>query len=576
MSDIEIFDDPLLENSSADGNPNLRPLGIPVRFTPSQLEEYNRCSEDPIYFINNYINIISLDEGIVKFKTRPYQDKMIRLIDENRFIAILCARQAGKTISVVSYFVWCILFKPNYSVGILANKESQAKVILSRLAMAYENLPKWIQQGVKTWNKLSIELENGSAVITGASSASASRGNSLNALMLDEFAFLPYAQQHAFYASVYPIITSGTKTKLVMISTPHGRELFHKIWMDSIAGKNSFKHMKITWDQVPGRDEAWKEETIKNTSLLQFKAEQMCEFEGSVDTLIPVSDLLNQPQRDPIRKTKFFTVFDEPIPEHVYFLVADTSRGVSGDYSAFVVFDITKLPYKVVATYSDNTVKPDQYPFFIEKAAAFYNDAYVLAEDNDAGIDVISHLVSEHEVPNLLSTGNNGRAGQKLGEGIELKFGVSTTAPVKRVGCLSLRSLVEHSKIEIVSEAIIDELYSFIRVKNSYEAEKGHHDDFAMCCVLFAWASTQEYFKGLVHEDDEVWQKIREESAEEIEEASEKGLGKVIERELSTRIVEEDNRSYMDRLLDEMENSSDRSMFSYSLADLIRNAQDHF
>lgn len=574
MNQLEILEDPVLDNSAFDGNPNLRPVGIPVRFTPSQMEEYNKCSEDPIYFINNYINIISLDEGMIKFKTRPYQDDMIRMIDGTRFSCIMMARQSGKTISVVSYFIWCILFKSNYSVGILANKEVQAKVILSRLAMAYENLPKWIQQGVKTWNKLSIELENGSAVITGASSASASRGNTLNALMLDEFAFLPYAQQHAFYASVYPIITSGTKTKLVMISTPHGRELFHKIWMDSVAGKNSFKHMKITWDQVPGRDEAWKEETIKNTSLLQFKAEQMCEFEGSVDTLIPISDLLNQAQKEPLRKTEFFTVYAEPIPNHVYFLVADTSRGVQGDYSAFVVFDITSLPYKVVSTYSDNTVKPDQYPFFIEKAAKFYNDAYTLVEDNDAGIDVISHLTEEHDVQNLLSTGNNGRSGQKLGIGNEMKFGVSTTAPIKRVGCLSLRSLVEHSKIEIISADIIDELYSFIKVKTSYEAEKGHHDDFAMCCVLFAWASTQEMFKSLVKEDDEVWSKIHKESEEKVEELTEAGLGKIIEREMQ-KPIQESNLSFMDRLLSESENEG-TILFSYDLSDLIRHAQDHF
>lgn len=576
VEDVDVFDDTELSASSFSSNPNLRPCGIPVRMTQGQMDEYSRCASDPIYFSKRYIKIVSLDEGVISFDMHSYQENLISLIDQNSFTIAMMCRQAGKTTTVAAYILWCAIFKPNYSVGILANKEKGARVILSRIALAYEHLPKWIQQGVRTWNKGSIELENGSRILAAASAASAIRGDSMNLVFCDEFAYLPYSQQHDFYSSVYPVITSGRTTKMVIISTPHGRELFHKIWSDAVTEHNSFVHMKVTWEQVPGRDAKWKHKTIQNTSLQQFKTEQMCEFEGSVDTLIAVDTLMNQLESRVKRKTEYFEIYTEPEDKHVYFITVDTSKGIGRDYSAFLVFDISTTPYKVVAVYKDNTIAPEKFPFYIERAANFYNDAFVLPEINQSEL-MINKLVSEHTVPNLLSSGFSGRNGQVLGMGTNLRYGVMTSPATKRTGCLALRSLIEHGKLDLVCAGIIDELWSFVRYKDSYAAEKGHHDDLVMCCVLLAWASTQDMFRSLC-ENHDAWEEISDESQPGIEDELMKGLGKIIVKQMAPPKPLSDGE-YIERLLDDFNekvvDSRDWTL-GYDLQSLMRRAEDHF
>lgn len=507
-----------LDRSSFDGNPRLRPAGIPVRLTPSQMEEYVKCSEDPIYFIENYIKIINLDEGLVPFKPYKYQKKMIKRFVNGRFTIVKAPRQCGKSTTVSGFIIWSILFQPSYAIGLMANKMENAQELLGRVRLAYENLPKWIQQGIITWNLRSITLENNSSVFASATTVGGLRSKSLNCVVLDEFAHVPYNIQTKFFTSTYPVITSGTKTKVIIISTPNGMELYFNLWKGAIAKKNDYQPIDIHWSETPGRDQKWKEETIKNTSKEQFRQEFDTEFIGSSDTLIDPIVLARLTHIDSLRKSEDIAIYKEPIKDHIYMVVADTARGVGGDYSAFLVIDVTSAPYEVVAQFRENTIKAETYPNYIAHAAKVYNDAYILAEENDIGAQVISILLYDLECENIMQTGSAGRAGIVLNGGNNPKHGIRTTTPVKRIGCFALKSILENDQIILNSEELVNELISFIKAGKSFEAQEGRHDDLVMCLVLFSWATTQTAFLDITEPADSAWKKIQEQKREKHEE----------------------------------------------------------
>lgn len=493
-----------IDESSFGGNPLLKPAFCQIELTLEQLEEYARCEEDPIYFIKNYVKIISLDHGVVPFDLWGFQEhKMVPAMINNRFVCCLTPRQVGKTTTAAAVILWHVLFNAEYKVAVLANKQDQATEIVERIQMAYENLPKWMQQGVVAWNKRSFTLENGSKVISAGTSSSAIRGKSINLLYLDEFAHIDRNLQKKFFTSTYPVISSGKDTKVIITTTPNGFELFAKIWHDAKKGKNSYLPVEVHWSEVPGRDEKWKEETIANTSKEQFRQEHENEFIGSSDTLLDADTLNSLFYSTPLRMNNNIAVFEDPIPGHTYFMTVDVARGGGGDYSAFVVVDVTNFPYKVVATYRDNTVMPAVLPTFVHHASLIYNNAYILVEVNDAGGQVADILHMELENENLVMVSQTGRKGQMLGGqgGVKPRFGVKTTNPVKRIGCASLKGLMEHRKLVVNDANIVDEFYTFVFDGTNYAAEAGRHDDLVMCLVLFAWASTQQYFKDLLDSD---------------------------------------------------------------------------
>ena len=284
------------------GNPLLKKANTQIEFTQEQIIEFVKCKDDPVYFANNYIKIVSLDEGLTQFKPYDFQEKLINRFHENRFNICKMPRQTGKSTTVVSYLLHYLIFNDSVNIGILANKAATARELLGRLATAYENLPKWMQQGIIAWNRGNIELENGSKILAASTSASAVRGMSFNILFLDEFAFVPNHIADSFFASVYPTITSGKSTKVIMVSTPHGMNHFYRYWHDAERGKNEYVPTDVHWSEVPGRDSAWKAQTIANTSEQQFKVEFECEFLGSVDTLIAPSKLKSLVFGDPIKR----------------------------------------------------------------------------------------------------------------------------------------------------------------------------------------------------------------------------------------------------------------------------------
>jgi len=501
------------------GNPNLKKANTKVEFSTDQIQEFIKCKQDPIYFAKNYIKIVSLDEGLVHFKMWDFQEELIRNFHESRFNICKMPRQTGKSTTCVAYLLHYIVFNDSVNVGILANKAATARELLGRLQTAYENLPKWMQQGILSWNKGSMELENGSKILAASTSASAVRGMSFNIIFLDEFAFVPNHIAEAFFSSVYPTITSGKSTKVIMVSTPCGMNHFYRYWHDAQRGKNEYTATEVHWSEVPGRDEAWKEQTIKNTSEQQFKVEFECEFLGSVDTLISVTKLRNLVFEDPIvNNHKGLLVYEHPVKGNDYIITVDTARGIDHDSSAFIVFDITTYPYKTVARYKNAEIKPMLFPNLIMDVAKAYNNAYVLIEINDIGEQVASIMQYDLEYENLLMCAMRGRNGQQVGSGFsgsKTQLGVRMSQAVKKLGCSNLKTLMEDDKIITNDYDIIAELTTFVQKKQSWEAEDGCHDDLAMCLVIFAWLVAQDYFKEMT--DTDVRKRIYEEQKNQIE-----------------------------------------------------------
>lgn len=483
------------------GNPNVKAAFVSVDYTPDQLKEFQKCSQDPIYFTETYIRIMSVDFGLIPFTMYQFQRNMISTFNDNRFTICKLPRQSGKSTTSVAYILWYLLFNPGKVVGILANKGELAQEMLGRLATAYESLPFWLQQGCITYNKRSIELENGSKVIATASSGSAARGMSFSLLFLDEFAFVPPNDAEDFFRSVYPTISSGSDTKMIVVSTPKGMNHFYKMWMESTEKRSKFKPIEINWWDVPGRDEDWKQEQISNTSEDQFRQEFECQFIGSSNTLIAPTKLSALTYMNPIKSQEHVDFYEDSKPGHNYIMCVDSARGVRLDYSAFVVVDISAVPYKVVAKFRSNEISPMIYPNFIVNIGKYYNNAWVLVEVNDVGQQVAVGVQQEFEYENILSTVSKGRAGFQLGSGPGSKLGVTTSHSVKNNGCSNLKSLIEADKLIIEDYDIYVELTTFVRKSEgntgSFEAEPGCNDDLVMCLVLFAWAAGTEYWKEL-------------------------------------------------------------------------------
>jgi hypothetical protein len=486
------------------GNPNLFKANTQQQYSEEQIREIAKCMENPIYFVKKYTKIVNIDDGLVPFNMYPFQEKMVDTFHNNRFSICKLPRQSGKSTTIIAYLLHQVIFNDNINVAILANKSTTARDLLGRLQLAYENLPTFLQQGVLNWNKGSLELENGSKILAAATSSSAIRGGSFNIIFLDEFAFIPANISEQFFSSVYPTISSGKKSKVMIVSTPHGMNMFYKLWNDAIHKRNDYKPIEVHWSEVPGRDDKWKEETIRNTSEAQFATEFECEFVGSVDTLLNPSKIRTMSHSNPIVSQNGLDMYEQAIKGRDYVMTVDVARGTVKDYSAFVVFDVSKMPYRIVAKYRNNEIKPLLFPHTIEKVARAYNNAHVCVEVNDVGHQVADALQFELEYTNLLMCMMKGRAGQILGGGFSKRgsqLGVRMTKQVKRIGCTNLKTLVEGDKLIINDFNIIEELSTFVRRGQSWQAEEGSNDDLAMCLVIFAWISNQRYFKELTDLD---------------------------------------------------------------------------
>jgi hypothetical protein len=505
------------------GNPRLKRVNMAMNLTEDQVREFVKCAEDPTYFIEHYVKIITLDRGFVQIELYPFQKQVVNDINDNRRVIVKAGRQVGKTTIIVGYILWYILFNQDKTVAILANKASTSREILARIKLAYEALPMWIQQGVKVWNKGDIELENGCRVLANSTASSAIRGFSISLLYLDEFAFVPSNIAEEFFTSVYPTISSGTTSKILISSTPNGMNHFYKMWTEAVEGQNGFTHVEANWRQVPGRTQQWADEQRRVLGEEKFLQEMECEFMGSAGTLLSAAALKSLAFVTPLHTSDGgVKIYQQPLQNHSYIIVCDTSRGKGLDFSAFAVIDVTSIPYNLVATYKNNTISPQIYPGVIKKVGEYYNNAFALVEINDNGQQVVDSLFEDYDYENILSTiaakGKKDKISLTWGYGNRSHRGIRTTKSVKRLGCSNLKHLIENQKIIIQDFDVIAELSTFVSRGSSFEAEEGSHDDLVMCLVLFAWTTSQTFFADLTNTN--IRQKLYEQQLQEIEEES--------------------------------------------------------
>jgi hypothetical protein len=500
------------------GNPLLKKANTKLNYTKEQIDEWVRCAVDPVYFSENYIKIVTLDHGLQPFGMYDFQKKMVKTFNDNRFSICKLPRQSGKSTTVVAFLLHYAIFNDNVNIAILANKASTARDLLTRLQTGYENLPWWLQQGVISWNRGSLELENKSKITAASTSASSIRGGTYNIIFLDEFAFVPNTVADNFFSSVYPVITSGSSSKVIVVSTPYGMNHFYRLWSDAQNKKNEYVPIEVHWTDVPGRDEEFKRTTIANTSESQWRQEFECQFLGSADTLISGPVLSRLVYTDPQKSSSGLDVYEDPQKDHNYVITVDVARGVEKDYSAFIVVDISQYPHRIVAKYRNNQIRPILFPQIIKDVARSYNNAYVLCEVNDVGDQVAAGLHYDLEYENLLMSSMRGRAGQVLGQGFsgkKVQLGVKMSKATKKVGCLNLKTLIEENKLIFEDFEIINELTTFIQKNNSFECEEGRNDDLVMCMVIYAWLILQDYFKELT--DQDIRKRLYEEQKNQIE-----------------------------------------------------------
>ena len=484
------------------GNVNLKRKGVTIEWTEDMVQEFVKCAKDPIYFAEKYIQIVHVDHGLIPIVCYDYQKEIIEKTTNNRRVCVVTSRQAGKTTTAVCLILHYILFNDHKLVALLANKGDAAREILDRIKTAYEALPKWLQQGVIEWNKGSVEFENGSKIIAAATSSSAIRGKSVSFLYIDETAFVENWDE--FFASVFPTISSGTSTKILLTSTPNGLNHFYKTCEGAKAGKNGYEFVQVMWTDVPGRDEKWREETLAamDFDTEKFAQEMECEFLGSSGTLIAGWKLKQLVYKEAVKEVGGIIVYEEPKPEGNYVIVVDVSRGKGLDYSAFQVIDISQMPYVQVGAYRNNMITPVDYAAAVHAAAKYFNDANILVEVNDIGEQVAGIIFEEYEYENMLLTENNGREGKRLLSGVagfngKADKGIRTTKSVKSIGCSMIKLLIEQNQLIINDFETIREMSTFSQKGTSYEAEPGNHDDLMMCLVLFGWLSNQRFFKEL-------------------------------------------------------------------------------
>lgn len=513
MNDVEV--------KGYNGNTNIKRKGMAIQFTQEMIAEYVKCAKDPIYFAEKYIKIVHVDHGLIPIRMYEYQKEIANAITFNRRVAVNTSRQAGKTTTAVAIILHYVLFNDHKTVALLANKGDAAREILDRIKIAYEALPKWMQQGVVEWNKGSVEFENGCKIIAGATSSSAIRGKSISFLYIDETAFVENWDE--FFASVFPTISSGKTTKILFTSTPNGLNHFYKTCEGAKEGKNGYIYIEVPWYKVPGRDEEWKRETLEGMDfdMQKFSQEFECAFLGSSGTLIEGSKLKALVMRDPIAEVDGIRQYVKPEEGRTYVVVVDVSRGKGLDYSAFQVIDVTRMPYQQVCAYRDNMITPIDYAEIIFRTIKSYNDAYCLIEVNDIGEQVAEILHYEFEVETLMYTESAGRSGKRVSSGFasskSVDRGIRTTKSVKSIGCNMLKMLIEQDQLIVNDFFTINELSTFSRKGISYEAESGCHDDLVMCLVLFSWLTDQALFKEIT--DINTMMKLKQRNEEEMAES---------------------------------------------------------
>lgn len=483
-------------------NPSLFGTNVKFPLSEKHIQEIYKCSTDIFYFIENYVQIFTLDNGWVVPKLRSYQKKLIQHYLDNRFSNVMMGRQSAKSTTTLLFILWKIIFFPDTTVGMAANKESMATENLSRLKDYFENLPIWLKVGVKAWNSTFITLDNGSKVYSAATSGNTFRGLGLSLLFVDEVAFIDCWDD--FSKSVLPTISSGTKSQAIYTTTPKGLNHFYHMWTNGENGKSLFKNFRVEWWEVPGRDEAWKQEMLATLpgGEIEFAQEYACEFLGSSDTLINISSLKMLRYSEVYVRDIFtfgFKRYEEVRECHQYIMTVDPAKD-GLDKFAVHVFDVSKFPFIQVASANLN-VNYLKMPGVLYEIGTYYNNAFIIIENNEgAGQSVVDKLYDNYEYENLYRDPN------------KEYYGFRTTSTTRNQILSNLKIFLENNKIYLNDKDTIDQLFVFINRGGKYQADKGYHDDLVMAlAILFApflhknmYSDYQSFIASLEGEKEEI------------------------------------------------------------------------
>lgn len=456
------------------------------------------CADDHIFISKDGNEVFAKDSLGIDILSKSGIDTVISVIDTNTEdhmydVSVGSASHTYYSNDILShnsttfaaFLCWYVIFNKSRTAIMVANKAATSREIFSRFQLAYENIPFFLQKGVKEWNKTSIELENGSKAKCVATSASSIRGSSPNLLYIDEYAHVSNAMAEDFFTSVFPALSAGKENKLIFTSTPKGYNHYHKLWSDAISGKNGYFPIHVTWDEHPERDEQWKIKELASLGEEKFAQEHLTEFLGSSNTLIRTQYLKTLVSQNPIYDKDGLTIYEHSNPEHQYIITCDVARGTGNDYSAYVVVDITTYPFKVVAKYRDNQISTQVLPTYLYKTGQAYNNALILIETNDNGQQVADILFYDLEYEETIFMFGNRQPGCR------------TTKASKRLGCSIFKDMIESQKLLIPDSDIISEITTFIKQPNDkgYAAESGSHDDLIMCLIILAYFTTKDEFK---------------------------------------------------------------------------------
>ena len=471
------------------GNTNLPNPNMEYEWTPDMVKSLKKAKQNILYFAENFFHIVNLDRGRIKIDLYPCQKRVLRSLRDNRFVACLASRQTGKTTMMTIYALWIASFQDDQRILIVANKEQTAISIFSRVRLAYENLPNYLKPGVLEYGKTSMKLANGSSIGISTTSSDAGRGESVNVLILDELAFIPNNLVEEFWKSVYPIISSSTKSKIFVASTPNGSgNLFYTLYTEAEKGVNNWKSETILWHEVPGRDEKWKQDTIKSIGSEEAFAQEFdCKFldtgDSFIDEIFFEKLLSNTTEPTYVFDDGCYRVWEEPDKDHLYTIGVDVAEGVGQNYSVIQVLDITDLQdIKQVAEYASNEINPFEFTTKIRDICYHWGAPPVLIERNNCGSQVVDNLYHQYNYKNIVNWS------PKIGQVKYDRLGVYAHTNTKYKGITNMRYWVNGIKcVDIKSKTSVVELKNFVRYPNgSWAAQPGF--DFDDRVMAMVWA----------------------------------------------------------------------------------------
>lgn len=471
------------------GNTNVPFKGAEFEYTPEMISELEKCKKDILYFAENYFYVLNIDEGRQKIKLHPFQKRVLKSILKNRFFVLLASRQVGKSTIFTIFILWLALFNSDQRILLVANKEATAIEIFGRVRMAYEMMPNWLKSPVVEYAKTSMELENNSRISISTTTGTAARGQAVSCLLVDECAFIEPHLMDPFWASVFPIVSSSKKAKVLMCSTANGTgNLFYDIYTGSTEKDNGWGNDKVVWNEVPGRTEKWAKEIKAGlASEEKWRQEFGCEFVNSGTSSLneTLYNELKKRLKPPVEilMDGKYQIWEHPDPTRLYVVGVDVSEGVGGDYSVIKVLDITDLREIVeVAEYYDNTISVSDFSNKLYEILGHWGHPLVCIERNNQGGQVADRLGFDFGYPRMVNWGSK-LAGRK---NLEL-FGMVSSRNTKYFACSNARYFYsDKAALVLRNDASLEELFKdFVKVNDTWQAISGKHDDRTMALI---WA----------------------------------------------------------------------------------------